>query len=111
MSHQDWEQVILINKNAQKQNAPKETVKRNTFVKQTDVDIETRRIEMVSSELMNLCKKARLDSKHTQDSLAKLIQVPLKNIQLLESKKLSLKDAKQIALKIERQMRVKILAK
>ena len=111
MSHQDCEQVILINKQAQKQKAPKETVKRNTHVPQKDVDIETHQVQMVTSELMNSCKTARLDAKHTQDSLAKLIQVPPKNIQMLESKKLTLKEAKQIALKIERHLRVKILAR
>lgn len=121
MSHQDWKEVILRNPKAAKpsSNLQKETVKRSSGTVQKEVDIaEGKEIKYVSPKL----KKAVLDARtnlidlstdkcYTRDSFAKRINVPVKEIKLLETGKMTEKEAKQIALKIERVFKIKILGK
>jgi ribosome-binding protein aMBF1 (putative translation factor) len=113
MSHpsnfQDWNTVILRknSKEIAKNNQVTEVQKKQSG-NNVPKDIETPVI-MVSHELKQKIITIRTTLKLKQDQLAKSINEPFKNIQLVECGKLSLKEAKQIAIKIERKYNVKIL--
>jgi ribosome-binding protein aMBF1 (putative translation factor) len=109
MNHQDWDPVVIHNPTAVKRSLPTETVKRIQHTGVKDVDMEDNRIVMVNSQLRKTCEQARLSTKNTRESLAKLIHGDPNTIKLLETGKLSEKEAKQVALKIERALKVKIL--
>lgn len=108
---QDWNTVILRNKNAEKKgkNGITEVHKRNVGdQKPSDEKLEIPQ-EMITTDLKQKIIQTRIALKLTQDKLATSINIKPTDIKLLESGKCTLKDAKQICIKIERKYRVKIL--
>ena len=112
--------VVLRNKDIAKKNAKNTTA----VVKRTDqthcvkdVDPDHNPVQMVGHALRTAILRVRTDSMnkqrkckgYTQDELAKLINVDVKELKLLEAGKLDHKKAKQYALKIECVFRINIL--
>lgn len=110
-SHQDWDQVYLINKEARQKEKPRETVKRTTQTAQSDVDPEKNPIAKVPNDLKQRFIAARCAAKLTRVQIAKQINEPEKSITMLETGQMLRKDAKQICIKVERKLKVKLLNK
>ena len=116
MNHQDWREVVLYKPNS-KNIKQTDTVKRTQYNKVKEVDIaEGKTIKYVNNNLKKKIETTRLNLRNQQtdkalsrDDFAKSLNIPSKNITLLETGKISEKDAKQIALKIERIYKIKIL--
>ena len=116
MNHQDWKEVVLHKPNSKKKQQT-EKVKRTHNINVREVDIaEGKTIQYISNALKNKMTSARNNTIHPQterpisrDEFARKLNVPVKNIQLIETGKITEKEAKQIALKIERIYKIKIL--
>ena len=114
---QDWETVILRNKNAQtnlkaKREGNTETKAKNQMSEaqiraaKLDRDNESTRVETVSNELKTLIIKARNAKNLTQKQLANLVQMKPADIQLYENGKAIPKH--QDIMKLQRALGVKL---
>ena len=114
---QDWEPVILRNKNAQTQLKAKREGKTETKVKNTmseaqiraaklDNDNESTRVETVSNEIKTRIIQGRQAKKLTQKQLANMVQMKPSDIQAYENGKAVPKH--QEIQKIQRALGVKL---
>ena len=114
---QDWKVIDIGNKKLSKKNEKTECVKRpvHTFTK--DVDVDTNPIKLITPDLKKRVISARIhyidpSTKKqglSQDQFAKLIQIKLADLKLLEQGQIELKKAKQIGIAIEKHLKIKIL--
>ena len=114
MSHrdnfQDWNTVVLRNKEIKNRNTITEVQKRHVGKQiPKEENLETPQ-QMITHDQKQKIISTRLALKLNQEKLATSINVKPQEIKTLEIGKLTtLKEAKQIAIKIERKFRVKIL--